>query len=73
MTDNAATNDEKCMNSFERLLSPSHCYGCISHGLNLLFTEFLKLITLNVPMSQATDIVKEIKNSYLSGAAFRDI
>ena len=38
-----------------------HCYDCISHSLNLLFTELLKLTTLKVLMSQGTDIVKEIK------------
>ena len=50
-----------------------NCYDCISHDLNLLFTEFFKLTTLNVLMLQATDIVEEIKNSHLSGTAFRDV
>ncbi|XP_047145120.1 E3 SUMO-protein ligase ZBED1 [Hydra vulgaris] len=60
VTENAASMKKAWMllkNSY-----PLHnCYGCISHGLNLLFNDFIKIPTLCVLMSQATDIVKEIK------------
>ena len=60
-----------------RLIKESYpylnCYGCISHGLNLLFNDFMKLPTLCMLMSQATDIVKEVKNSHILGAIFREI
>ncbi|XP_065656505.1 uncharacterized protein LOC136081964 [Hydra vulgaris] len=72
VTDNAA-NMKNAWTRLKDCYPHLHCYGCISHGLNLLFTDFLKLTTLTVLMSQVTDIVKEIKNSHLSVAAFRDI
>ncbi|XP_047146123.1 uncharacterized protein LOC124818995 [Hydra vulgaris] len=72
VTDNAA-NMKNAWTRLKDCYPHLHCYGCILHGLDLLFTDFLKLATLSVSMSQATDIVKEIKNSHLSVAAFRDI
>ncbi|XP_047134973.1 uncharacterized protein LOC124812412 isoform X2 [Hydra vulgaris] len=72
VTDNAA-NMKNAWTRLKDFYPHLQCCVCISHGLNLLFTDFFKLTTLSVLMSQATDIVREIKNSHLSVAAFRDI
>ena len=72
VTDNAA-NMKKAWKLLKISYPLLNCYGCISHGLNLLFNDFIKIPTLCVLMSQATDIVKEIKNSHIIGAIFKEI
>ena len=72
VTDNAA-NMKKAWKLLKISYPLFNCYGCISHGLNLLFNDFIKIPTLCVLMSQATDIVKEIKNSHIIGAIFKEI
>ena len=63
VTDNAS-NMKKSSKFLENKYSKLTCYGCAAHGLNLVFSGLLKLVTLKQVKDQGKTIVKEFKSKH---------
>jgi hypothetical protein len=63
-TDKAA-NMKKAWELLKEKYPALNCYGCLAHGLNLIFTDALKIDSLRRVLNQCTSVIKCIKNSHL--------
>jgi len=70
-TDNAA-NMKKAWKLLNKDYPGLECYGCVAHGLNLIFSDGLKIPFISNIIAKCTEIIKVIKNSYLLLAKFRE-
>lgn len=71
-TDNAS-NMKKAWSILNEQYPHIICYGCLAHGLNLIFTDIMKLKTLSKTVSQCVALVKHIKYSHKLSATLRQI
>lgn len=70
-TDNAA-NMKKSWVLLQEKFPGLECYGCLAHGLNLIFGDSLKINTIGKVITECTSMIKMIKNSHLLLAKFRE-
>jgi len=69
-TDNAS-NMKKAWRLLEERYPNLECYGCLAHGLNLIFSDGLKLESISSMISECTSLIKTIKHSYILLAMFK--
>ena len=70
-TDNAA-NMKKAWWLLQQKYQSLECYGCLAHGLNLIFADGLKIAPISGLVAECTAIVKILRNSHLLLAKFRE-
>ena len=70
-TDNAS-NMKKAWELLQEKYPGLQCYGCLAHGLNLMFGDGLKIATIQKIVTECTAIIKTIKNSHILLAKFRE-
>ena len=67
-TDNAS-NMKKAWRLLQQKYSNLECYGCLAYGLNRIFADGLKQDSVNSIISECTNLIKTIKQSYFFLAA----
>lgn len=70
-TDNAS-NMKKAWSLLQERYPNMECYGCLAHGLNLIFGDVLKLSGISSVIDECTSLIKTIKHSYLLLAKFKE-
>lgn len=70
-TDNAS-NMKKAWDLLQEKYPALECYGCLAHGLNLIFADCLKIATIDQIITECTTMIKMIKHSHLLLAKFKE-
>ena len=71
ITDNAS-NTKKLWEIVEKQHPHIATYGCLTHALNLIFTDFNKVTSFLNTVINCSTVVKTIKNSVTLSALFKE-
>ncbi|RXG73712.1 hypothetical protein Avbf_02279, partial [Armadillidium vulgare] len=65
-------NMKKAWDLLQEKYPALECYGCLAHGLNLIFADCLKIATIDQIITECTTMIKMIKHSHLLLAKFKE-